>query len=147
MIRGMHGLFYSSKAEATREFMRDKLKLPYSDIGDGWLIFDLPEADIGVHPTDASGQTPSGTHDVSFFCDDIEGTVADLRRRNVPFTSPIEDHGYGLVTHFTAPGGIRIQLYQPRYTKGTSRSRPKPPARRASPARKAKRPAARKRRL
>ena len=72
-----------------------------------------------------------------FYCDDIEGTVADLRSRNVG-SSPVEDHGYGLVTHFTAPGGIRIQLYQPRYTKGTER--------RASALKKARRPAARKRR-
>ena len=41
MIRGLHGLFYSSEPEAARAFLRDKLKLPYSDVGEGWLIFDL----------------------------------------------------------------------------------------------------------
>jgi len=114
------------------------------------FTFDITDAKPLPGPNEllvsAWDPTDAGTHDVSFYCDDIEGTVADLRSRNVPFTSPIEDRGYGRVTHFTAPGGIRIQLYQPRYTKGTSRSRPKPPAKRASPARKAKRPAARKRR-
>ncbi len=145
MIRGIHGLLYSSDPEATRKFFKEAIRLPGTDVGEGWWIFDFPEGDLGVHPVE--DPTDAGTHDVSFYCDDIEGTVADLRRRNVPFTSPIEDRGYGRVTHFTAPGGIRIQLYQPRYTKGTSRSRPKPPAKRASPARKAKRPAARKRGL
>ncbi len=139
MIRGMHGLFYSSKAKAMREFMRDKLKLPYSDIGDGWLIFDLPEADIGVHPTDASGQPPSGTHDVSFYCDDIQGTVAELTARGVRFDQAVEDHGYGFVTYFTMPGGVSVQLYEPKYGKRISKSRTAaPPARTESKAKTSK---------
>ncbi len=62
MIKGLHGLIYSSEAEAMRAFIRDKLRLPYTDVGGGWLIFDLPEGDIGVHPIDESGEPPSGTH-------------------------------------------------------------------------------------
>src|SRR5205085_8685567 len=52
MIRGMHAMFYSSEAEALRTFFRDKLGLPGVDVGDGWLIFNLREADLGVHPTE-----------------------------------------------------------------------------------------------
>ena len=116
MIKGLHGLLYSSEAAAVREFIRDKLKLPYTDVGDGWLIFDLPEADLGVHPT-ASGEPPSGT--------DIQATVADLKSRGVPFRKEVEDHGYGFVTHFVLPGGAVVQLYQPKYQK----RRPARPAR------------------
>jgi hypothetical protein len=119
MIRGLHGLFYSSDPDATRAFFRDKVKLPGSDIGGGWWIFDLPEGDLGVHPIDDGGT--AGDHDVSFYCDDIHGTVKDLASRGVKFTKPVEDHGYGLVTYFKAPGGITVQLYEPRYTKGASR--------------------------
>ncbi len=54
MIKGIHGLFYSSKPEELRAFIRDKLKLPFSDVGDGWLIFDFQEGDLGVHPTETS---------------------------------------------------------------------------------------------
>jgi predicted enzyme related to lactoylglutathione lyase len=116
MIRGLHGLFYSSQPEATRAFLRDKLRLPYSDVGGGWLIFDLPEADVGVHPVE-SGGLPAGTHDVSFYCDDIRGTVADLRARGVQFKGEIADQGYGWVTYFTLPGGVEVQLYEPKYVK------------------------------
>lgn len=123
MIRGLHGLFYSSEPKAMRAFMRDKLKLPFSDIGEGWLIFDLPEADIGVHPTEESGEPPSGTHDVSFYCDDIGGTVAELKARGVHFDQDVEDHGYGFVTYFTMPGGVSVQLYEPKYEKRASRSK------------------------
>lgn len=116
MIRGMHGMFYSSEAEALRAFLRDKLGLQGTDVGGGWLIFDAPQADLGVHPTDAGGP-PSGTADISFWCDDIEATVAELEQRGVEFAQAVEDHGYGLVTYFHAPGAFKVQLYQPRYRK------------------------------
>lgn len=112
---------YSSNPNATRAFFRDKVKLPGSDIGQGWWIFDFPEGDLGVHPVD--DPSGAGKHDVSFYCDDIHGTVADLKSRGVKFTKPVADHGYGLVTYFRAPGGITVQLYEPRYTKGTSKKK------------------------
>jgi hypothetical protein len=116
MIRGMHAMFYSSQAAELRTFFRDKLNWKATDVGDGWLIFDAPEADLGVHPLDEH-VTTSGTPDVSFYCDDIEETVRDLQLRGVEFTQKVEDHGYGLVTFFRVPGGFEIQLYQPRYEK------------------------------
>src|SRR5690349_12199368 len=119
MIRGIHGLLYSSDAEATRAFFRDKVKLPGSDIGDGWWIFDVPEGDLGVHPLDHGGEP--GEHNVSFYCDDIHGTVRDMKSRGVKFAAPVADHGYGFVTHFDAPGGITVQLYEPKYRKRSAK--------------------------
>ena len=116
MIRGLHALFYSTRAAALRAFFREKLGLHGNAVGEGWVIFDLAEADLGAHPTDKDGP-PSGTADISFYCDDIEATVRDLKARGVEFTQDVEDHGYGMVTFFQAPGDFTIQLYQPRYTK------------------------------
>ena len=120
MIRGVHPMFYSDDASGLRAFLRDKLGLPGVDVGGGWLIFQLPEADMGVHPTQPgeAGEPPSGTPDISFYCDDIRATVAELEAKGVEFTHPVEDHGYGLVTHFRAPGGLELQLYQPIYSRG-----------------------------
>jgi predicted enzyme related to lactoylglutathione lyase len=87
-----------------------------SDVGHGWLIFDAPEADLGVHPTDGTNP-PSGTPAISFFCDDIAATMKQLKANGVEFTQAIEDHGYGLVTFFRVPGDSTIQLYQPKYSK------------------------------
>ncbi len=109
-------MFYSSEADALRTFIKEKLQLPATDVGEGWLIFDAPEADLGVHPTENSG-LPSGTAEISFYCDDIEGTVAQMKSRGVEFTQAVEDHGYGLVTYFMVPGAFKVQLYQPRYKK------------------------------
>ena len=117
MIRGVHTMFYSDKADETRAFIRDKLGFPATDVGGGWLIFGLPEADMGVHPTEEGHTPPSGTHDISFYCDDIHGTVADLKAKGVEFPGEVEDHGYGLVTFVKVPGDFVIQLYEPRYSK------------------------------
>jgi hypothetical protein len=111
-------MFYSSHAEELRTFFRDKIGLQGTDVGDGWLIFDVPEADLGVHPNQThQGEVRSGTADISFYCDDIAQTVEELKGKGVEFTQEIEDHGYGLVTNFKAPGDFVVQLYQPKYQK------------------------------
>ena len=54
---------------------------------------------------------------------ETERWPADFRISETPifltreFTQEVEDHGYGLVTFFKAPGDFAIQLYQPKYTK------------------------------
>jgi catechol 2,3-dioxygenase-like lactoylglutathione lyase family enzyme len=138
MIRGVHTMFYSSQAEASRAFLRDVLGFPFTDVGEGWLIFDMPEADMGIHPADMA---QPGTHAISFYCDEIEDTVAALKSKGVEFTMPVEDHGYGLVTYFKMPGEVLVQLYQPHYTK-RRKTPPKPAAQ--SAARKTKKPVAKK---
>ena len=119
MITGVHTMFYSSKPEELRAFIRDKLGFSYTDVGEGWLIFDLPDAEMGCHPAEAQDGKRSGTHDISFYCDDIKKTVADLKARGVEFTDGIIDAGYGLVTHFKMPGDLEVQLFQPRYKRHT----------------------------
>jgi catechol 2,3-dioxygenase-like lactoylglutathione lyase family enzyme len=115
MIKGVHTMFYTSKADELRAFLRDKLGLSATDVGGGWLIFDLPQAEMGVHPcADMPGKT-CGTHDISFYTDDVRKTVAELKAKGVEFTKDIKDEGYGLVTYFRVPGGFEVQLYQPRY--------------------------------
>ena len=115
MITGVHTMFYTRDARALRAFLRDKLRLPFTDVGEGWLIFDLPQAEMGCHPADAKDGSPPGTHNISFYCDEIEKTVKTLKKRGVKFIGGIADQGYGLVTHFKMPGGVEVQLYQPRY--------------------------------
>jgi len=117
MIRGVHTMFYSSEPEALRAFLRDKLGFPGTDVGEGWLIFNLPEADMGCHPAEPDSGAPSGTPHISFYCDNIQSTVVELRRKGVEFSDDIRDMGWGLVTRFRAPGNFEIQLYQPLYQK------------------------------
>jgi catechol 2,3-dioxygenase-like lactoylglutathione lyase family enzyme len=122
MIRGLHAMFYTSQPEELRAFFRDTLGFAGCDVGEGWLIFDLPEADLGCHPADPGQGAPSGTPHISFYCDDLEQTMAALRAKGVQFTSEVVNQGYGLVTHFLAPGNFSIQLYQPLYSKKAARA-------------------------
>jgi catechol 2,3-dioxygenase-like lactoylglutathione lyase family enzyme len=121
MIRGVHTMFFSSQADALRAFLRDKLGLPFTDVGGGWLIFDLPEAEMGVHPADENqAHSRAGMHAISFYCDDIKRTVAQLEEKGVEFTNEIADQGFGLITQFKLPGGVVADLYQPLYKKATA---------------------------
>jgi predicted enzyme related to lactoylglutathione lyase len=111
MIKGMHGLFYTPKPEELRAFIKDKLGFPFTDTGGGWLIFDLPEGDLGVHPSE------SASHAISFYCDDITRTVKELKSRGVQFTSGITEQEWGRLTHFRMPGDVVVDLYEPKYEK------------------------------
>ena len=102
---------YTPRPEELHAFIRDKLRFPFTDVGEGWLIFDMPEADLGCHPSDGV------FHSISFYCDDIKKTVEELKSRGVQFTTGISDESFGLVTHFQMPGDVEVQLYEPKYQK------------------------------
>jgi catechol 2,3-dioxygenase-like lactoylglutathione lyase family enzyme len=114
MINGVHAMFYSSDPEATRTFLRDVLQLQANDVGGGWLIFPVNQAEVAVHPTEDTG-APAGTHEFSFYCDDVYKTVAELKSRGANFSGEITDTGWGLVTNVQIPGGCSVMLYQKRY--------------------------------
>jgi hypothetical protein len=111
MIKGLHAIFFTPQVEEMRAFIRDKLGFRFSDAGDGWLIFEMPAADIACHPANENFQ------EMSFYCDDIHPTVVELRERGVEFTSEIKEMEWGLSTTFRMPGGVEVQLYQPFYGK------------------------------
>ena len=113
MIKGIHNMFYSSEAEELRVFIRDMLGFPFTDAGGGWLIFDPPEVKIGCHPSVDRPGKQSGVHEISFYCDDINATVAELKSRGVVFNGDIIKQEYGLVTSFTMPGNVKADLFQP----------------------------------
>jgi hypothetical protein len=48
-------------------------------------------------------------------CDDIGATVTELQEQGVTFAGPVEDQGFGLTTDMVVPGGVLVQLYEPRH--------------------------------
>jgi len=119
MITGVHTMFFSSQPEELRAFLRDKLRFSGTDVGGGWLIFDLPPAEMGCHPEDTAHQQLSGLPCISFICDDLNATIDELKGRGVEFVDNVKDLGYGHAVHFTMPGDITVELYQPSYSKQT----------------------------
>ena len=119
-IDALHVTVFSRDAEATRAFFRDVLELDSVDAGGGWLIFALPPAELGVHPTDG---TPK--HELYLMCDDVDATVAGLQAKGVELSRPVSDEGFGRVAYLDVPGIGDLGLYQPRH--------PTPPRQRVSP--------------
>jgi len=114
MITGTHAIIYAGDPEAARAFFRDVLGMPNVDAHDGWLIFKLPPAELGIHPASDPG-APDGHHELYLMCDDIAATVAELTAKGVEFTAPISQQGFGLMTRLRVPGGGELGLYQPRH--------------------------------
>jgi hypothetical protein len=114
MITGAHSIIYSTNAEADRAFFRDVLKLTNVDVGDGWLIFGLPPAEVAVHPSEKDD-----IHEFYLICDDVEAFVAEMEKKRI-MCGPVQDMGWGLLTQLTLPGGGELGVYQPRH------ARPKP---------------------
>lgn len=105
-------LLYSPEADALRNILRDAFGLKSVDAGGGWLIFALPPGEIGVHPEDGGGRSH---HEISFMCDEIAATVAELHAKGVKFDGEPVDRGWGIVCMMTLPGDVRMMLYQPRH--------------------------------
>jgi predicted enzyme related to lactoylglutathione lyase len=113
MINAIHAVIYSKEADEVREFFRDTLKFSSVDAGHGWLIFALPPAELGVHPTESEAQ--DGQHQLYLMCDNIESTVAELQGKGVEITQPVTDAGWGKLTALRLPGGKEMSLYEPRH--------------------------------
>lgn len=111
MITGAHSIVYSKNAEADRAFFRDVLELTNVDVGDGWLIFGLPPAEVAVHPSDKND-----VHEFYLMCDDVAAFVAAMKKHDVP-CGPVKDEGWGLLTQLTLPGGGKLGVYQPRHAR------------------------------
>jgi predicted enzyme related to lactoylglutathione lyase len=110
MITGVHALIYSRDAAADRAFFRDVLGWAFVDAHEGWLIFALPPAELGVHPAEGGA-----AHELHLMCDDIEATRQALEEKGVAFARPIEDAGYGRASAIRLPGGGELGLYEPRH--------------------------------
>jgi predicted enzyme related to lactoylglutathione lyase len=107
MINAVHLMIYSENPSADRDFLRDVLGYSYVDAGHDWLIFKLPPAEAGVHPSEGDGGV-----EMYFMCDDLDATLADLTAKGVVADTPTNQR-WGRVTTIRLPGGAKVGLYQP----------------------------------
>jgi predicted enzyme related to lactoylglutathione lyase len=106
-IIGAHALLYTSEPEAVRAIFRDVFGWKYVDDGDGWLIFALPPAELGIHP--AEGPTFEGgvRHQLTLMCDDIGATIEELSDKGVEVRGEPEHEEFGITTTLVLPGASR----------------------------------------
>ena len=110
-IIGAHSIIYSSKPEADRAFLRDVMGFPSVDVGEGWLIFALPPAEVAIHPGDDDRR-----HELYLLVDDVEQFVSAMTARGVACTTA-RDLRWGVLTDVTLPGGGTLGVYQPRHAR------------------------------
>lgn len=75
-----------------------------------WLIFALPPAELGVHPSD--GETK---HELWLICDDLDATMDELRGRGIEFAGEPDDEDFGRSIRLRLPGRVEVPLYEPRH--------------------------------
>jgi hypothetical protein len=119
MIFATHLLLYSRDPEADRTFFRDVLAFPHVDAGEGWLIFALPPAEMGVHPaeenlTRAHADQNLATVTLYLMCDKLNDTLEELAARGVVHTE-IHEAEWGVATSIRLPGGTNLGIYEPRH--------------------------------
>ena len=108
-IIGTHALLYTSEPERVREILRDLFEWQHVDAGDGWLIFRMPPAEVGVHPAE------TGTTELTLMCDDLAATIDELRGKGLEISGEPNDQGWGITTTLVLPGGLNMMLYEPRH--------------------------------
>ena len=111
-ITGVHGLLYTSQPDELRAVLRDVFGWEYVEAHPGWLIFKLPPAELGVHPL---METETPMHQISFMCDDLDATIAELRERGIEIRGEPKDEGFGITTMIVLPGDVEVMLYEPRH--------------------------------
>lgn len=122
MVNGAHILLYSPDPAADRAFFRDVLKLPYVDDGGGWLIFALPEAEMGVHPTDgktmvlAHGGEDAAQAALYLMREEVNAVLDTLKASGIT-CSPVVEAEWGRRTSIKLLSGAILGLYQPTHAK------------------------------
>jgi len=111
MIIGAHTIIFSKNPEADRAFLRDVFHLSSVDVGEGWLIFKSPPAEIAVHP-----YKRNNVHQLYFMCDDVQAFIAEMQLHNVTCEEVVEAE-WGLLTTITLPGGGKLGVYQPQHAR------------------------------
>jgi hypothetical protein len=121
-ITGTHMLLYTSEPEQLRAVLRDVFKWKHVDVGDGWLIFALPPAELGVHPADGPTFESGMRHQITLMCDDIVATANDLRAKGIAVRGNPQDEGWGITVMLGLPGGVEVMLYEPRHPVAASQT-------------------------
>lgn len=125
-IIGAHVLLYTSEPEALRATLRDVFGWNHVDAGDGWLIFALPPAELGVHPAEGPTHESGVRHQLTLMCDDIHATILELKEKGIELQGEPLDEGFGITVMMTLPGGVEVLLYEPRHPVAITSAVPQP---------------------
>jgi predicted enzyme related to lactoylglutathione lyase len=109
MLTGAHTIIHTSDPEADRAFFRDVLGFEHVDAGGGWLIFALPPSEVACHPSEQA------RNELYLMCDELDGTIAELRDRGADVSDDISEERWGRLASIRMPGGGELGLYEPHH--------------------------------
>jgi len=109
LITGAHVVIYSKDPEADRAFFRDVLQFPWVDAGHGWLIFAMPPLEAAFHDAEKNDR-----HELYLMCDDLAGTLKELKSKQVK-VSEVREERWGKLATLGLPGGGKIGIYEPKH--------------------------------
>ncbi len=136
MIIGAHSIIYSKDPEADRAFFKEVLELPNVDVGEGWLIFGLPPAEVAVHPS-----RKNDLHEFYLMCEDVTAFIKAMKKRGIS-CGPPQNMAWGVLTQLALPGGGKLGVYQPRHARPKA-AKVKPTAKRTRASAAKRRPSKR----
>lgn len=119
MITGIGtAMVYVSDQEESLRFYRDLLGFTVvtdQEMGPGmrWVEVAPPQGDttIALHDAGANGKAPGEGAYLTFACDDVVATVAELRRRGAA-VSDAHEQPWGTFATVEGPDGHQVQFHR-----------------------------------
>jgi catechol 2,3-dioxygenase-like lactoylglutathione lyase family enzyme len=97
-----------SDAERSARWYEEKLGFEISNEDNHWVIARLKGADWMLHLCE--GELEPGNTGIGLYSDDVENTVADLKRKGVKFDQDYVKAGWGGNASFRDPDGNIIWI-------------------------------------
>jgi len=114
-ITGTHTLLYSSEPEELRAVLRDVFGFKGIDIGQGWIIFDLPPSELAVHPADGPTFDSGVRHQFSMMCDNLHNTILELKANGIEVMNAPKEERWGTHVTLNLPGNCHVMVYEPKH--------------------------------
>ena len=106
-------VYYVDDWDAAVSFYRDTLGLKPLYVEQGWAEFEVGTGGrIALHARSTEHHAAPATH-VSLQVRDLEGTVAELKRKGARVAEPVRHEEFGALASVTDPSGNLIGLYEP----------------------------------
>src|SRR5262249_17601450 len=107
-------VYYVADWDVAVAFYRDTLGLKRLAVEQGWGEFEGGKGGrIALHARSTEHHGASATH-VSLQVRDLEGTVAELKRKGARVAEPVRHEEFGALASVTDPSGNLIGLFEPK---------------------------------
>ncbi len=124
-VLGVGGIYFKCKnPDKINEWYREHFGFQTDDYGTMFEARDVENPDRNLYLQWAPFSHDSGYFEpskkefmINYIVDDIEGFVADLKRKGVVVLDEIEECDYGKFVHILDPENNKVELWEPKREK------------------------------